>query len=100
MNLCESPWTSTTGLPNLTVRLLSAATSDASDDPLNGSSCQMIITAGARVDSAWSKAALSQATLALWRADVSPALGLLPAEPGTSRVAKTTPPLVQRAFST
>jgi hypothetical protein len=60
----------------------------------------MTITAGAPVAWAWSKAAFSQATLAAWRADVSPALGLRPFGPGTSRVMKTTPPSVQRAFST
>src|SRR5205085_10480031 len=100
VNRCESPWTSTTGLANRWARLLSAATSEVSDEPLKGSSCHTIITAGAFVASAWLKAAFSQATLAVWRADVSPALGLLLAGPGTSRVANTTAPFVQRAFST
>src|SRR5947207_14312899 len=98
LNVWVSPWTSTTGFPKATVRLWSVETSDESEEPSNGSSCQMIITAGLWADSTRSKAALSQATLAVCRAEVSEELGLLPDGPGTLRVAKTTLPFVHRAF--
>src|ERR1700752_1471530 len=89
LNVWGSPWTGRTGFPKAVARLLSVETSDASEEPSKGSSCQMIMTPGLRAASAWSKAALSQATLALWRAAVSDALGLLPFGPGTLRVANT-----------
>ena len=66
------------------------------EQPSNGSSCQMIITAGLFWAAAVSKAALTQSTPA--RSDPAPLLD--PFGPGTLTVAKTTLPIDQRAFST
>jgi hypothetical protein len=80
-----------TGLPKALARFRSRDTSSG-ELPSVGSSCQMIITAGALISLARSKVLSSHARSA-------ERVGPPPAGPGTLRVAKTTPPHSQRAFS-
>src|SRR5258706_12366167 len=87
-----SPWTSTTGRRNSSVRCLRALRSAAGVPPENGLSCWMIMIPAAPAASAAANVLLSQLT----SADVGPPD---PFGPGTLRGGKYTPLRLHRAFS-